>query len=368
MPRSTSTSPSPASTSRSPAEVSPSSPAGSARSGPDARTRAESKIDRVARQCIFRIGTGAWAPGQRLPSTREGARLWAVSPLTVMRAYQRLVEMGLASSSERSGFYVAPGEHHERLTRDAVELDRLYPEVLSLIGYRTDLAPVGVLRRLLDRETERLRREPICAFVECTMYQASGHARELEERLGMTCLALTTDDLARDGEGAGGSALPGHVHVLLTTAFHIEQVAAYAHTHDLDVCAVPIEQDEDLAKRLAKAASEVLVLSLDADQARLVADGLGAQAGGNASGASERGLNLHGRASTTRTIDRDVAAWLGEPGAPRAGRAVLLSTTLWTSVDPSWRDCAAVQPYAYRVCASAWPDVAAAVGLPFGAG
>lgn len=316
------------------------------------RRAAESRIDRIARICVFQISTGTWSPGQRLPSTREGARQWGVSPLTVLRAYKRLVDMGLVLSAERSGYFVRPGARNDDLTRHASEFDRLHHDVVGMIVDRTDLIPLGVLRRLYQKEAQRLRREPLCAFVECTAYQASTHAREIESRLGLPCLALTTHHCAVGD-------LPASVGVLLTTGFHLEEVGVVADRLELIVHSVAVEQDPELGRQLARLADDVLILSLDADQAALVAERMRQQAG-------DKTPALETGASTTDRVEADIAAWLDDPNQPRRGRAVLLSTTLWSSISETWRACRLVRPYAPRICESAWPDLAGAIGMPLG--
>ena len=56
-----------------------------------------------------RIATRALLPGERLPSIRRFAGVMAVSPSTVVEAYDRLVAEGLIRPRPGSGFYVAGG-------------------------------------------------------------------------------------------------------------------------------------------------------------------------------------------------------------------------------------------------------------------
>ncbi|MBL0087094.1 MAG: PLP-dependent aminotransferase family protein [Ideonella sp.] len=53
-----------------------------------------------------RIGRRALAPGARLPSVRECARMHAVSPSTVVAAYDQLQAQGLAEAHRQRGFFV----------------------------------------------------------------------------------------------------------------------------------------------------------------------------------------------------------------------------------------------------------------------
>jgi DNA-binding transcriptional MocR family regulator len=69
---------------------------------PPAGTRGQQLAASVAE----RIRRGALAPGARLPSVREGARLHGVSPSTVVSAYDQLQALGLVEARRQRGFYV----------------------------------------------------------------------------------------------------------------------------------------------------------------------------------------------------------------------------------------------------------------------
>ncbi len=313
--------------------------------------RSPGAVDRVASACIYRISTGAWRSGQRLPSSREGARTWSVSPLTVKRAYDRLIEMGLVVSAERSGYFVKADDSIDQMSREAPELEALRERVMALIREGTDRQPQGVLQQMLNMETERNRRAPTCAFAECTDFESQMLANEITKRLNIPCLAVTIDRL---------DAMPPSVKVLLTTAFHIDEVTAFAAASGRDVANVPVEHAPDSGARLAKIADEVLVLSLSEEQAALVAEDLRRPL------ATDSAPTFSAAQSAPASIDTDLRAWLGDPEAPHSDRAVVLSTTLWSNLPEVWHGCRAVFPYQCRVCAPAWPDVAAALKIPPG--
>jgi DNA-binding transcriptional MocR family regulator len=68
--------------------------------------------DQLAALFAERIQRRALAPGARLPSVREGARLHAVSPSTVVAAYDLLQAQGLVEARRQRGFFVR--ERHQR--------------------------------------------------------------------------------------------------------------------------------------------------------------------------------------------------------------------------------------------------------------
>lgn len=60
----------------------------------------------MAEDLARQIGEGTYAPGERLPGVRTQARLRKVSVSTAVAAFGALVDMGVAESRPRSGFYV----------------------------------------------------------------------------------------------------------------------------------------------------------------------------------------------------------------------------------------------------------------------
>jgi len=62
--------------------------------------------EQLAQRFVDRIQAGALAPGARLPSVREGARLHGVSPSTVVAAYDQLQAQGLVEARRQRGFFV----------------------------------------------------------------------------------------------------------------------------------------------------------------------------------------------------------------------------------------------------------------------
>ena len=70
------------------------------------RQGAHSLGAQLAQRLAERIQRGALAPGARLPSVREGARLHGVSPSTVVTAYDQLQAQGLVEARRQRGFFV----------------------------------------------------------------------------------------------------------------------------------------------------------------------------------------------------------------------------------------------------------------------
>ena len=86
-----------------------------------------------------RIAARALLPGERLPSIRRFAGVMAVSPSTVVEAFDRLVAEGLIRSRPGSGFYVAGSAPSIALRDPAPEAER-------------EVDPLWVSRLSLDAE------------------------------------------------------------------------------------------------------------------------------------------------------------------------------------------------------------------------
>ncbi|MES2534054.1 MAG: PLP-dependent aminotransferase family protein [Pseudomonadota bacterium] len=107
------------------------------------RTATQSLTEQLAARFAERIRDRLLAPGARLPSVRECARLQGVSPHTVVAAYDQLLAQGLIEARRQRGFFV----------RDAAHVD---------IGRATagtaDTQPVPVLSNALPADASSLIR------------------------------------------------------------------------------------------------------------------------------------------------------------------------------------------------------------------
>ena len=70
-----------------------------------------SLTDQLAARFGERIRQRLLAPGARLPSVRECARRHAISPSTVVAAYDQLLAQGLVEARRQRGFFVRDGAH-----------------------------------------------------------------------------------------------------------------------------------------------------------------------------------------------------------------------------------------------------------------
>ena len=70
------------------------------------KTSAQSLTEQLAERFAERIRNRLLAPGARLPSVRQCALQHAVSPSTVVAAYDQLLAQGLVEARKNRGFFV----------------------------------------------------------------------------------------------------------------------------------------------------------------------------------------------------------------------------------------------------------------------
>ena len=118
----------------------------------DERVRApKGKTAAIVAEMERRIGSGALAPGQRLPSVRAFAASAGVSKATVVEAYDRLAAAGLVTARRGSGFYVGePVATAFSLAHTGARVDRA-------------IDPFWVSRQALEADDEMLK--PGCGWL-----------------------------------------------------------------------------------------------------------------------------------------------------------------------------------------------------------
>lgn len=314
----------------------------------------QGKVDWVVKTCIYRIGTGAWGPGDKLPSLRQGARTWSVDQLTVRRAYQRLEEMGLVRCKPQSGYYLAQNRAVGSLTVHAPMIERFYNEFAGRIEAESKLSVLGVFRFLGMLAEERAARSPECAFIECAEYDAKHMAARIAARVRVPCAAFVLEEVVQNP-----LLLPDHIRILVTTAYHTKEVSdpKVAGTRPVVLVSAPLA--DEMMERVVELGPDVHLFCLDPEQGEHVAGDIRAFPGGLS-------LSFTVAAGRPESIDEAVRKVLGSPDSPPEGRVVVLSTTLWEAVDQQWRDCERVVPYIHDIDDDSAARLAAAIGLPLG--
>ena len=309
----------------------------------------EARLARLVNHVIYRIATGKWSEGQKLPSVREAERLWGVDRRTVLQGYQQLAEMRLVRCVDRSGYFVATGDSVDRVSRHRYELDRMFKLLSAQIVEKTGLSPFAVFQYLAHLAEIKARDAPECAFVECTATQAAGHASEIEQRLGIPCAALVTTQIASSAD-----RVPPGIRLLIVSTFHSAQLEPLRRTSDAEILAVPIELAPAIAEQNAALREAIVVELLDREAENI-----------------EKDLaHVLPWARVTRHATEDPESFLEEltkdPGfGPDAG-AAFLSPRVWGMVGAKWRMKRGVQEARFQIVDAAWPRIADAIGFPLG--
>jgi DNA-binding transcriptional regulator YhcF (GntR family) len=173
---------------------------------PGLHVRRESPVPvflQLKSQLEYLIVTGKLPPGHRLPSIRQVARFLGVGPATVVRAYQELVNAGLAVSNESVGFFVTGAEPawsrpHARvrdqvtaLLEGAVQDGLSIDQVLQIF-----LAQVAEFRVSQARPEIIVVCKPGGRIEELAM-----HVRHALADLGVEVTGVSLDDLRADLAG-----------------------------------------------------------------------------------------------------------------------------------------------------------------------
>jgi GntR family transcriptional regulator len=95
----------------------------------------------IADLMVENVLTGAWKPGERVPSIRETAESIQVNPNTVMRTYAFLEQKGIIRNQRGVGFFVSDDaeEITRRLSRESFERRDL-PRMFRIM----DLLSIGI--------------------------------------------------------------------------------------------------------------------------------------------------------------------------------------------------------------------------------
>jgi len=311
------------------------------------------KVETVANRCFYMIAMGKWPPGTRLPAVRQLESQWLVNRLTILKAYGMLASHGLVQHEPNGSFYVAEQASGRDLRRDRIVLGNLYEKVVATIKSETDLLPLEVLRMLARIAESRMQENPEVAFVECSRLQAADHAEEIMLRLGVPVLPLSLDEIRGDK-----IAIPSQVEAVLTTSFHIEELAGL-RDQGINVVALPIEISRELLDQVTAGGREVVFLEPDEDLARRTRrDALWM-------------MNLkEPRVKVVGDIAHFLRTALGSSApssdALPADTLFLVPQRVWEELDPAVRQLGSVRPITCRLSDGAWQLVAEALGIPFG--
>ena len=108
---------------------------------------------------VAMILDGVLKEGDPLPSVRNVAADYRVNPLTVLKAYQELVDEGLVESKRGLGMFVNAGAHHLLLDAERQKfLDEDWPRIRETMQ-RLGLKPEDLLNNGAGRRQKSKNRK-----------------------------------------------------------------------------------------------------------------------------------------------------------------------------------------------------------------
>lgn len=182
------------------------------------RTRRPVLIELMRRRISRALATGAIAPGDRLPSTREMAAELSADPRVVSAAYKTLGDEGFVEVRTRSGVYVRADAPHARAA--LVPPAALLVDVLTAAGVRGHTGP-ALTSALSQVVSARALRTVVIAT---TADQGFGLARELHDDFGLDASSVLADQL----EVPRAERALQRAQLIVTTALHASVVGALA--------------------------------------------------------------------------------------------------------------------------------------------
>ncbi len=310
------------------------------------------KADRVLTHCLYRIATGKWGPGEKLPSVRAAEGEWEVDRRTVLEAYRRLEESGLVTCADRAGYFVSRGSELGRISKHREVLGKLFARWQDELHAETGLSALGTFRYFAQLAAIQAGESPDCAFVECTSTQAQGHCEEIGRRLGVPVLPLTLEEIENEPE-----KIPASLRSLLVSSFHLGDLRRLKRPKKIPLLPVPIEVAPTNLPKRSKTKPSAVLFDADDEQAHDIADDL-----------RELHPNLSLRSKALRDSSREgveaaVKHWQSK--AP-SSQIALLSPRIWGRLDSKLQSNRRLREVTFRIREEAWSSIADSIGLPLG--
>ncbi len=302
------------------------------------------KLKSVVQHCIYEISTGKWKPGEKLPSVRKAEGLWGVNRLTVLSAYRELSEMGLVVSEDRRGYFVANQKTLEEDSDHKKQLDELYKKTLKFVKKNTDFEPAAVLKYFSSLAEKENEVNPEFAFLECSIFQAQGHALEIKNKLNVAVLPLLIDEEIKN------NGINGDVKTLLTTGFHIREVKAIGKKHNLQVVNVHIEVDPNLFANMESSFSSATIFELEEAMSRDIFNDVKALA---------KSIRL--KEKVIKDVNEEIERFL----ADSKNEILLLSPRVWGRTAKKWQQDPRVHLIRFAIKKESWPVIIETIKLPF---
>lgn len=171
-------------------------------------------VENIRQSIVGGLHLGALRPGDRLPSIRQTARAFKVSPYMALQAYAELELEGLVERRERSGVFVATFERGSATTLP--ETGAWMTEVLTQACQHQVKIPL--LPDLIRRWTSAVRVRCVC--VESCVDSRFALSVELAQQFGIEAASVAAGAAAKELREAD---------LIITTAYHAQDVRPVAN-------------------------------------------------------------------------------------------------------------------------------------------
>ena len=301
---------------------------------------ARSKKADILQHCIYKIATGKWSPGIKLPSLREAEKIWGVNRLTVLSAYRELEQIGLAKSRDRSGYYVSDNTGNQ----DQIsQLSVLYEKVKKMISKSTDAHLSYVFKYFESLAVSETKDHPNFAFLECTESQAADHANEIFQRLNVYVEPVCLKDNGSTPE------MPSSIKTLLTTGFHLKEVNELGRLTNKPVHLIPIEIDPAVLNRTHIEVNKALIVELEDEMSTGIKHDLQVL---------NPEINIEHK--LIRNIESNLLTLLDDSQY----QLILLSPRIWGRAPLSVRRDKKIRLIRFKISNHSWQNVAKALQVP----
>jgi len=186
--------------------------------------------EQVLKAVMDRIGTGLYAPGDRLPPVRVMAGEIGSNRNTVNKAYQMLLDMGMVeySNNKRKGFTVLRSDFGGQKSRNEL-LEYFHRHSVELIwqGMAAGMTSDEILEQLKSAINEVLSNLNVrLIFFECNDYDTNEMGRGLNKALKIPVDYMNLSDFYLDSQ----NVIQGY-DILVTTYHHLAEVTACLSQH-----------------------------------------------------------------------------------------------------------------------------------------
>ena len=182
--------------------------------------------NQLMEQLKYHIESGAWEPGDKLPTVREMAQALRINYNTVRMAYQELERQGYLVSEQGRGTFVSTGTRRMPEDKQETLLDLIDEALIKAksIGITPgEFASAAYTRaRIFPLENPDVR----LLFSECNLADIDHYARNIEQGTGVVPDTVLVEDL-RKMEWSFFK----QYDLIATTLFHVAEIQELAGSH-----------------------------------------------------------------------------------------------------------------------------------------